>query len=142
MTEDELIQRVEDAWPRQLFYVVFTDAGRPQWWDRWLMPGFQHVYVLVWDGACWLLVDPQLSHVRVTILDQFEPEPPTVWLRVPGATIIEARPEVVEGRVRHPWIFGLLTCVEGVKAVLGIRRPWILTPWQLARHLRRQQWVS
>ena len=55
---------------------------------------------------------------------------------------VRARPEVVDGRVRHPWILGLLTCVEGVKAVLGIRRPWILTPWQLARHLRRQQWVS
>jgi hypothetical protein len=137
MTENELMERVEDAWPRQLFYVVFTD-GRPHWWNRFLKPGFSHTYVLIWDGACWLLVDPSLSHCRVTILDQFEPIPPTEWLRVPGATVLEARPEVVEGRLRHPWILGLLTCVEGVKAVLGIRRPCILTPWQLAKYLRRQ----
>ena len=140
MTEDELVRRVEDAWPRQQFWVVFTD-GEPHWWDWMLRRGFRHTFALVWDDAAWLLVDPTLSHVRVTILDQFSPEPPTDWLRIPGATVLRAWPEVVKGRVRVPWILSPLTCVEGVKAVLGIRSPWILTPWQLARHLRRRNGI-
>lgn len=31
-----------------------------------------------------------------------------------------------------------MSCVEATKAVLGIAAPWILTPRQLARHLRRR----
>ena len=30
-----------------------------------------------------------------------------------------------------------LTCVGVVKRILGVRAPWVLTPWQLFRHLSR-----
>jgi hypothetical protein len=45
--------------------------------------------------------------------------------------VAEQRPEA-RAMMRGP-----LSCVEFVKALLGIRRPWIVTPRQLYRHLRR-----
>jgi hypothetical protein len=140
--EGQAVKRVEDAWPRQRFFLVCT-KGRPHWWDRWLQPGFTHCYLLIWDEVVWLLADPTLSHLRVAILDQYEPEDPASWLVDPDATIIEARPEVVDTyRARSPWVAGPLTCVETCKAVLGIRDFWILTPWQLYRRVRRTAWDS
>ncbi len=51
-----------------------------------------------------------------------------------GLTIVEfaARPR---GLLAWPWMFH--NCVGAVKAVLGIRAPWVWTPWQLYRHLRK-----
>jgi len=37
----------------------------------------------------------------------------------------------------RPYLRGPMTCVETVKSLLGIRSPWILTPRQLSRRLRR-----
>jgi len=39
-------------------------------------------------------------------------------------------------RIRLPWVFGPWTCVEQIKALVGIRAPWVLTPRQLWKHLR------
>ena len=139
--EGMAVRRVEDAWPKQRFFLVCT-AGRRHWWDRWLRPGFTHCYLLVYDEVVWLLVDPTLSHLRVAILDQYEPEHPASWIVDEDATIIEARPEVADSyRSRAPWVVGPLTCVETCKQALGISDFWILTPWQLYRHLRRQHGI-
>lgn len=49
------------------------------------------------------------------------------------AYLVPRRKARGEARLRPP-----MTCVEVVKAALGIDAPFILTPLQLARHLVRQ----
>ncbi len=132
------IRTAGDAWQRQRFFVVFK-PGAPHWWDWFLKPGFTHVYVLIWDYGLWLYVDPALHHTRVVILEQLDDRPPGFWLVDEEATVLEVQPEVGRpGDLRAPWVLGPLTCVESVKAVLGIRRFWLFTPWQLFKHLRRR----
>ena len=130
------IRTAGEAWQRQRFFVVWKQ-GAPHWWDRWLQPGFTHVFVLIWDYGLWLYVDPALHHTRVVILEQLDDRPPEFWLVDDDVTVLEVRPEVGStNTMRAPWVVGPLTCVESVKAVLGIRRFWLLTPWQLFKHLR------
>lgn len=66
-------------------------------------------------------------------------------MRTIGSAILELQQKhsalvlLVEQRSPAPraMMRGPMTCVEFVKGVLGIRRPWILTPHQLYRYLRR-----
>lgn len=133
-----MIRPERQPWTQQRFVVVFTEVERTHWWDRFLAPGFRHCYVLVWDEVVWLYVDPAIGRTRVLILDQYEPRHPREWIHDPDATLIEARADLDDLRLRCPWIFGPITCVEGVKAVLGIRKFWLFTPLQLFRYLRRR----
>lgn len=134
MTE---IRAAVPAWPRQRFVVVFTEPGRWRWFSRFFAPGFRHCYVLIWDAVVWLYVDPTLSHQRVLILDHYEPNHPRDWVFDTTATFVEFKPDIDEKRFRAPWVVGPLTCTEGAKSLLGIRKFWLFTPWQLCKHLRR-----
>lgn len=126
------------AEPFRRYYVVCAEAIRPHWWVRFLRPGYRHCYLLVFDGAVWLYVDPVMDRTRVAILDYYEPEHPAAWIEDPSARVFETTPED-HGGWRAPWVVGPLTCVEQVKQFLGIRAFWIFTPWQLAQYLRRKK---
>ena len=52
-----------------------------------------------------------------------------------AAALMVLRPALPEGRPRFR---PPMSCVEAVKAALHINAPSVLTPWQLACHLRRR----
>ena len=112
------------------YYVVFTDSPRPCL--KWARPGFRHCYVARNDfGMVWTLIQDTMSHldVRTKLVSEY----PTVRdLAGKDAHIV---PVVYDIEKRHRGHFCLFNCVEVVKAVLGIREPFILTPYQLYRYL-------
>lgn len=55
------------------------------------------------------------------------------YRREHGFTVIERDIE----RQPRPMFFMFASCVGVVKAALGIRAPWVITPHQLYRYLRR-----
>lgn len=118
------------------YFTVFLQ-GEPHWLDWFLARGYGHCYLLVWDDPLWLLVHPTLQIVELTVLDHHEFTHPGLWPEHEAAEVIECELEW-DGRVRTPWAFGPLSCVELVKAFLGIRRFWIWTPAQLAGYCRRR----
>lgn len=121
------------------WYVVFADRENEYWWNRWLKPGFQHV--CVWRDyrygprpydVMWLQVDP---FAALTVVDiAFDPEPP--WARNRSLTVVRTRVARQADKVRETFTVGPFTCVEHVKALLGIRSVWLRTPWQLYKHIR------
>jgi len=121
------------------YFVVCTQSLTSYWWTPLLRHSYSHCYLLVWEGAVWLYLDPVMNRAHVTILDLYEFHHPAEWLLDPQARVFEAWPEAESERLRTPWLFGPLTCVEIVKAFLGIGRFWIWTPWQLAQHLRKRR---
>ena len=118
------------------WYIVFCDSQGRAWWDVAFhtRPGFSHVYALRWDGFNWLLMNPGKAFTEVAILPGTT-ENALHSLLEPNATVIEVEAFRNKDRIRGRWWGGPMTCVEQVKALLGLPVGRIWTPWQLYRYL-------
>lgn len=123
------------------YYLVCTEPPRGYWWSWILAPGFRHCFVLIWEGVCWLQVDPTLARTHVVILDRYEPGHPADWMGDPDVSVIEVTIEDGDA-MRAPWVVGPVTCTEFVKSVLGIRSFWLWTPLQLFNYLRSRHGIE
>lgn len=114
------------------WYVVFGNTGERHWWNNILKPGFQHCWAVRRQGDLWVVL-----HSGIGVTEVFA-APGTLEdiVRIVGySAIIHVRGWVNSSRVRVPWVVAPQTCVEQVKTLLGIRCGWIVTPYQLYRHL-------
>jgi len=116
-----------------LAVVVFTGRATLPWL-RLLKPGFRHCFVLLRTRGNWLYYDPMAHYTFASAIGAY---PLLGLLRVfrrRGCRLRLARPRMPPPRAQawRPY-----TCVEAVKRVLGLREPWVLTPWQLYRCLSR-----
>lgn len=113
-------------------WVVFT-GKTDMAWLKILRPGFRHCYVLLNDGLNWFSLDPLSNYMDVSIHHNV---PATFdlprWMRDRGHAVVPA--PLKREQEEAPWM--ILTCVEAVKRVLGINKRFIVTPWQLYRHLQ------
>lgn len=117
------------------WYVVFSDGGeRLWWWDIFTRQGFRHVFALRWDGWNWLLFDPSGQYTDVAIISAAS-EDALGRLVPPGATVLEVEAFRRRDRIRGRWWIGPMTCVEQIKALLGLPVGWVFTPWQLFTYL-------
>jgi hypothetical protein len=121
-----------------MWFVVFPGRSgltRPTWWQRPLHPGYRHVYAVRAEGAdatmafshCGSVLDAGVIHEPIGAFLRSRMESQAAFalaLPAPSAP-------------RRAVLRGPMSCVEVVKGLLGIRAPWIVTPRQLARHLRR-----
>lgn len=123
---------VVESWTHRAWVVFSGDAEVP--WVRLLKPGFRHCFAVLHDGACWITVDPLAPFTEVVV----QPVPASFdlpdWYLRQGLTVI---PGPLNHGDRRPAPWRPFTCVEAVKRLLGLRAPWVFTPWQLYRHLCR-----
>ncbi|MBI2240414.1 MAG: hypothetical protein HYU59_06370 [Magnetospirillum gryphiswaldense] len=115
--------------PRPKALVCFSGVAS-LWWLRLLRPGFRHCFVAVRQGPFWVVTDP-LSHrtaVWIEAVDDLAGFYRRHQLVVVATRLVDPPKRPV------PW--RPYTCVEAVKRILGLRAPWVLTPWQLYRHLQ------
>jgi hypothetical protein len=120
-----------------VWFVLFPACGgAPRWWQRLLHPGYRHCFAMreAGDGRT-LLVNHAGAQLCIETLAQ------------PLALALRARQRETTAwclMVTLPPGFGpapwrpAMTCVEAVKAALGLHAFWVLTPRALARHLRRR----
>ena len=114
------------------WYLVFSKSQTKNWMTKLLHPEFGHLKMLRFDGYNWIMVDGRMDAVDIFILPYSKDH--SVHDIVKDGRILwisRWRPD----RVRTPWIFAPATCVEAVKAALGIRKFWIWTPRQLYKYL-------
>jgi hypothetical protein len=116
----------QDAW------VVFcTDSDVP--WLRILKRGFRHCMVVFHDGKHWLCIDP-LSHMMdMRVIDGERYDMPKI-MAAQGHTVLKTQCRAPQ-KIAPP---DILSCVSIVKRILGIHSFFILTPWQLYKHLKRE----
>ncbi len=119
-------------------WVVFCDNTELAWL-RLLRPGFRHCFVVLHDGSHWIAIDPLAPLLEVTV-------PPVTadfdlpgWFAANGHTVA---PATVRTGLRKPAPWGPFTCVETCKRLLGLHDQFVLTPWQLYRHLVRHDVFS
>lgn len=118
----------------QRVWIAFTDESR-LWWLAWLRPGFRHCFAILNDGEHWLAVEPLASCMEITVLPPAPDFNLPGWLTAQGHKVVEAE---LQRKKMHPAPFAALNCVEVVKRVLGLRAPWIFTPYQLYRYLSQK----
>lgn len=106
------------------YYVVFTPS-RDHWWCRFLHPAYQHCYLLKAEAGQWIVYGKTTDGLDLLTLEDF--------------SAAEGNVIVVKARVEdnHRSLFMLNTCVGHIKQALGIRNPFIFTPYQLHKHLTR-----
>ena len=115
--------------------VAFADAERPRWL-RLLAKGFRHCFALVRSSGRWVVINPMSHWTDVAVLAE-NADGATADEMV--RTLEERGLAAVACAVAEPapraWPPALFTCVEVVKRILGIRKPFVLTPRQLFRLL-------
>ena len=117
----------------QLALAVFVDHTECGWLRR-LRPGFRHCFVALRDGAIWLCCDPLKDGIELSIL------PVAPWFDLAhfyaerGHTVLLGTTQ--PNLPRRPLAIAPLTCVTIAKRLLGVRAPWVITPWQLCRLLQ------
>ena len=121
------------------YWAVYLNRENKRWWNKFLKPDFQHVQL--WSAeqygplptdVLWVRVDPCLEMVDVQVLWSGAP-----W-EIEGSHCQRVTTQAVRGRVREWFHFGPITCVELVKAHVGIRSLFIRTPWQLWKYLSKR----
>jgi hypothetical protein len=99
--------------------------------DPLLKRGFRHVFAVVQDDAgFWIRIDSKAGIPEVDVVGGPKDDLAKFW-RGHGYTVLEL--ERGTDAPRGPVINA--NCVGMVKCLLGLRAPFILTPWQLYRRL-------
>lgn len=130
--EDELRSSRDGDADAPSVLVVFADQTscpclRP------LRRGFRHCFAVLRTGSLWLACEPLKDRIELDALAL----PPDFDLAAfyggqGHRVLLGRRPPAPDRRGIAP---APLTCVTVVKRVLGIRAPWVWTPWQLYAHL-------
>lgn len=110
----------------EYFYVVFTPS-RDHWWCRFLHPDYQHCYLLKAEAGRWIVYGKTTDGLDLFTLPDFSAS---------AGNMVVVKAEVEDNQ---RGLFMLNTCVGHIKHALGIRNPFILTPYQLYKHLTRHQ---
>jgi hypothetical protein len=119
--------------------VVFVGRADCRWLDC-LRAGFRHCFVALRDGGTWLICDPLKDRIELSALPIPADFDLPSFYADRGHTVLlgQTKPALP----RRPLSIAPLTCVTVAKRLLGVRAPWVLTPWQLCRHLRgRCAWL-
>jgi len=117
------------------WHLVFRDLPdwrSRSWFWRMLRPGFQHVELWRCDRGIWIRIDPCFELTEAHAL-----EAPPIEMIDPALnpTVLHVRRLVPKKGLREPFFVGPRTCVEITKAFIGLRAPFVRTPWQLYKRL-------
>lgn len=111
---------------------VFSPFGG-HWADRWLEPGFLHVWCAIRRERFWVMVNAEAGVPVVQTITDSDYDLAEFYRDCgEGLTVVEVGPPQ---RLRLPLVG--TNCVGMVKAVLGIRALGVVTPYQLYRRLIR-----
>lgn len=111
-------------------WLAYYDRPHRHWMWRFLQQGFKHVEVWTLDRGAWARIDPCLEFMLAGVYTQ----PP--WEVLPYAKFQHVQRLVPIGKVREIFMVGPVTCVELAKAMLGLRAPFVRTPFQLYNYIR------
>jgi len=138
LQHDSLVD--EAKYSKTDWFIVFEEGDMPWFWTKFLKKGIKHCYAIRFDGFNWVAFYPSMGHTDVEILpfghlDTIQ----NVSQDTNRSVIIHAKVRRNSIRIRAPWPT-VFTCVEQIKALLGIRCWYVFTAWQLFKYLRRQNY--
>lgn len=115
--------------------VVFSGQA-DLWWLRLLRPGFRHCFVVLEGAGGWVAIDALSHRTMLAQIPKIQEQSLVGWYRRRGLTVVSSQIISPKKRMAPPLPY---SCVESVKRILGIHACWMLTPWQLFRHLNKRR---
>lgn len=119
-----LSQKWDNVW---VVFSPFTTL----WFLKFLHKGFKHCFLVLEDNGYFFIVDPLASKIELMtfhiLSNSFFAEFENCGMKVVKVSINK--------NISSSWKFGIFTCVEVVKRILGISSVKIITPYQLYKHL-------
>lgn len=119
------------------WYIVFSEAKYDHWVFRFIDKKMGHVYAVKdLNDYQWLVVQPRVSFTEVKVL--IKTQYPTI------RTIADIDDKIIKVRSKvKTHLRGALnwfSCVEQVKALIGVKSFWTITPKQLYRGLMENRY--
>jgi hypothetical protein len=115
------------------WWFIYSDMDdQSHWHSRLFKSGFQHVKALRQSGRVWVLIESSFSFVDIQLIR----EDATPWQMFPHCTIQHVNAMRRCSDNVHPFHVGPLSCVELMKALLGVRAWRVRTPWQFYRYCK------
>lgn len=131
-----MIGEEHGAYRARAHLVVFMPQAT-LWWLRLLKPGFRHCFAIALAGPHWVLCDGLSNALCIAVVDHETACRQLAFLCRNGARIVPVEGTPTFTARKAP--LGLQSCVEIIKRLLGIRRRFVQTPWQLFRHLQHEK---
>ena len=115
--------------------VVFFWGNKTHWWTRFLKKGYYHCFIVMdigYDKR--VLIDQVMNYTDFIVVqnDKYFIKN----LADKGYTYAIMKQKFVWDRKK--WHIRPFTCVEVVKNFLGISKPFIFTPYQLYKYIRKE----
>lgn len=115
-------------------YLVFMDT----WFlgDDFLKDGFKHVYAIEHSALGWTCTDPSKSDLHTYILPaKYDTDVITTFVQQnPGFTVLHIRVLPHDNSI-YPR-FGIMSCVSLMQYLIGVRWPFVFTPYQLYNKIK------
>ena len=112
-------------------YVVYLPSER--WYARFLKKDYGHCILLVRKEDFWVVVDPSLSMMEVSILPVGYPIRQLFGGKFQRFTLWRDTKQV-----RIKTVIAPFTCVELIKSILALGKFSIITPYQLKTYLEQK----
>lgn len=106
-------------------YVVFGDDSG-QWWSPILKKGIRHCRLIAPCNGQWIVYEKVAKRFDLYCVDSLN--------GIIGENDITIK---AKKATKQRGLFMMNTCVGHCKQVLGITNPFILTPYQLLKHLEK-----
>lgn len=117
------------------YYVIFHSHTELSYL-KFLKPGFRHVSLVINDGENWISYDPLKTHTKINVLKILPSYEFNHYVKsFDEISYVKVKFKIDRKRIYFP---GPFSCVECVKRTLGIHNPFILTPYQLYKYLRKE----
>lgn len=114
-------------------YLVYENSN--SWWRKLLKSEYEHVAIVILTEHNYIVLNPRGAGVDVVIQGRDVADPIEKRLYGLYNAVQKVSIPVLTGE-QMP--VGFFTCVEFVKRVLGIRSMRIQTPWQLYKHIQKE----
>lgn len=107
-----------------VIYLVFGKTKASHWWNRFIHKDYQHCFCFFQHGEHWIRLDCSKEGVVNCLDNPFD--------------YIESHKVVkVVQKTGRRGIFNLSTCVALCKKAIGMRNPFVLTPYQLYKAVKK-----
>ena len=103
-------------------YIVFTKSQR-HWWTCFLHDTINHCYLIKPDNGRWVVYGKAHKGMDLHTIDNH------------NDILVDSLVIRVEPKETKQGLFMLNTCVGNVKQYLGIKKPFLWTPFQLMNYL-------
>ncbi len=140
LEKDNIMTQNETNTDQQKMWIVFSGETEIRW-IKWLFKkGYRHCYAVINDGSKWVTCDPLAHKTELSVHHQIPADfDLPKWLGDRGLKVMPVPSVSFKNKALPPAFF---TCVEAVKRLIGVRKFFVFTPYQLFRHLEQDRKIK